>query len=96
MREARAAVFVADPERGVRVQADVLQQLWGLTRAEAAIATRLAAGESVADIADALALGGGTVRWHVKNVLGKTRTSRQADLVRVITTGPSMVRRREE
>jgi DNA-binding CsgD family transcriptional regulator len=93
LSEAHAAVFVADPERGVRVQSEVLQHLWGLTPAEASIASRIAIGQSVSDIAETLTLGEGTVRWHVKNVLSKTQTARQADLVRVITTGPSVVRR---
>ncbi|MCH7794750.1 MAG: helix-turn-helix transcriptional regulator, partial [Proteobacteria bacterium] len=35
-----------------------------------------------------LRLGMGTVRWHVKRIMSRTETSRQAELVRMILLSP--------
>jgi len=91
---AQAAVFVSDPERVTEIDADILRALWGLTPAEATVGSLLASGNSVSDISKKLAIKGETVRWHVKRVLAKTETTRQAELVRLLASGPAVVTRR--
>ena len=61
-----------------------LQGLFGLTAAEAAVAVALAQGRAAEDLAGRLGVSLNTVRTHIKNVLAKTGTSRQAQLVALI------------
>jgi DNA-binding CsgD family transcriptional regulator len=89
---ATAALFLSDPERAVQADAGVLQQLYGLTRTEARVATGLAGGLSIREIAEANAMTMNTARWHAKNVFAKTDTAGQSDLVRLVVTGPASVR----
>lgn len=78
-----AILFVRDPEQ-LSPGSAALQGLFGLTPAEATIAIHLARGRSLADIAARHSLTLNTLRTHLKNILGKTGTSRQAELVAVI------------
>ncbi|MEP5731947.1 MAG: PAS domain-containing protein [Sulfitobacter sp.] len=55
---------------------NVIMQLWGLSRAEARIASRLAQGETLAEISDALQIS----RNHLQSFFEKTATSRQTEL----------------
>lgn len=62
----------------------LLQALFDLTVMEAKVASLVAAGKTIADIA---ALGGRselTIRQHLKVVLDKTGCERQADLARLL------------
>lgn len=90
-----AAVFVSDPERCTEADRDTLRRVWGLTRAEAEITARLARGQSLREIADQLAITDNTARWHVKRVMAKTETRRQAELVRILTASAAMIASRE-
>ena len=56
----------------------------GLSPAEAKVAAALAAGQSVAQIAESTFRSQGTIRWHVRRIFGKLGVRRQADLVRLI------------
>ena len=79
-----ALVIVTDPERLPRVPAALVQRLYGLTPAEAALAQALAAGKSLQEHADEGRLTFETARWRLKQVLAKTDTHRQAELVRLL------------
>jgi DNA-binding CsgD family transcriptional regulator len=81
---AAAALFITDPDEMPLVPTDWLTKRFRLTPAEARIASALARGEAVADIADRLRVTTGTARWYVKQILAKTGTNRQADLVRLL------------
>jgi DNA-binding CsgD family transcriptional regulator len=72
-----------------RFRQDVLalQRFHGLTRAEARVATRLAEGMTVAEIARDLDVGIETIRSHLKQAFAKTGSGRQAELVRVVLLG---------
>ena len=61
-----------------------LQGLFGLTPAEASIAGMLANGKSTNDVAVRQGITLNTARVHVKRILAKTGTSRQAELVALI------------
>lgn len=81
-----ALVFLCDPERSVRVSEAVLRKLYELTPAEAAVASRLAKGESVEQICDHLTITANTCRTHLKRIYSKTSTSRQGELISLILT----------
>ena len=85
----RMALFVSDPEdRGATIE-EVLCKLYGLTKAEARVTQRLVQGRSVEQIASDLAVHRNTVRAHLKQAFQKTGTSRQAELVSLVLTGPA-------
>lgn len=58
--------------------------LFHLTSAEAALCRRLMHGDTVEAHAETLGLSTWTVRTHLRNVFGKTGTSRQAELVALL------------
>ncbi len=84
-----AAIFVRDPENRLELSTERLSRLFGLTSAESRLAVALAQGQSVQNYAKANAVSENTVRWTLKNVMCKTGTRRQAELVRLILTGPA-------
>jgi DNA-binding CsgD family transcriptional regulator len=65
--------------------ADVLQGLFDLTPAEARVTRAFAAQGTVASIADDFGLSPETVRIHLKRVMSKTGTSRQAELMALLS-----------
>jgi|GEM_PF-2429941 len=81
---ARVLVVVHDPVHTMRLDVDVVAKLHGLTATEASLAVALAEGQSAAEIAEARHSSEHTVRTHLKRILEKTGTHRQADLVRVL------------
>lgn len=66
----------------------VLRKLFGLTPVEARIADLLAGGADVKSIAAVLTKSEAAVRFHLKQIFGKTGTSRQADLLRTLGNLP--------
>lgn len=79
-----ALVFLRDPERpGLHL--DRLRELFGLTPTEAVIAADLGAGKSPEQIASRQHIGIGTVRWHLKSILAKTGTARQAEAAALLS-----------
>jgi DNA-binding CsgD family transcriptional regulator len=72
-----ALVFIKDPEAPIAVAR--LRDLFGLTRAEGAVAAALGRGSALNEIADDLGVGPATVRSHLKRILAKTGTHRQAE-----------------
>ncbi len=83
--EAMALLLVADPEaRPAPPPPSVLREAFGLTRAEADIAARAAAGEGVPALAASLAISPGTARLHLHRVFEKTGARRQAELAAIL------------
>ena len=79
-----ALVIVTDPETLPRAPAAIVQRLYGLTPAEAALAQALAAGKTLQEHAQEAHLTCETARWRLKQILAKTDTHRQAELVRLL------------
>jgi DNA-binding CsgD family transcriptional regulator/PAS domain-containing protein len=79
-----AMIFIRDPEASGSAASQTLRELFGLTRAEAAIAVAIGEGQSLEHIAAALGVGLGTVRTHLKKALAKTGTGRQGALVALV------------
>ena len=82
---ARWLVICARVSDTGRVDPMLLQALFGLTPAEVRVAHGLASGETLSGLAAHHGLGRETVRSQLKSVMLKTRTHRQADLVRLLT-----------
>ena len=84
-RRPTAVIFVRDPEFEPRLPAEILSQLYGLTPAEARLAVALAGGKPLKDYAEAAEITVGTARWTLKQVMDKTDTRRQSELVRLLS-----------
>ncbi|KAF4558101.1 helix-turn-helix transcriptional regulator [Pseudomonas sp. CES] len=63
---------------------EALQTLFGLTQAEARLTSHLACGGTLEAYAAKQEIALTTVRWHVKQILSKTESGRQAELVQKI------------
>jgi len=83
-----AAMFIFDPERIEMPQTQVLCVLYGLTCTEAKLAISLARGESLDDYCHANSVTANTARTHLKRVLAKTGTHRQAQLAGLLARIP--------
>jgi DNA-binding CsgD family transcriptional regulator/PAS domain-containing protein len=79
-----AALHIVDPATRPVVPAERLRSFFGLTPAEAALASALAAGRTLQEYADEAQVTSETARWRLKQVLAKTDTRRQAELVRLL------------
>jgi DNA-binding CsgD family transcriptional regulator len=86
-----ALVFLRDPEHPT-LAAQGLRDLFGLTRTEAAIASDLGAGRSLDDIAHRRGIGLVTVRSHLKQILAKTGTNRQAEAAALLAHSVASLR----
>ena len=92
--EARAILFVADPEGGQIGTTAVLETLYQLTHAEAELVQLVAGGHSLEEVADARGVTMNTVRSQLKQVFSKTDTSRQGELVHLVLSGVASIRDR--
>jgi len=84
-----AIVLISDPTLRRPIDTRVLRELYGLSPAEAQLAARLTAGESLRAIAEATDVSINTVRTLLMRTMAKTETSTQLELVRLILTGPA-------
>jgi len=78
------AIFIMDPDRGDTPDPALLQELFGLTAAEAAFAAEISRGDGLQAVAGRLAIADTTARTHLARVFEKTGTHRQAELVRLL------------
>ena len=69
---------------GLELSRAAIREFFGLTPTEAEIAARLADGNNINEIANALDIRPGTVRVHLRSIYRKTRVSRQGELVRLV------------
>ncbi|MCR5876270.1 hypothetical protein LRS10_20230 [Phenylobacterium sp. J426] len=76
-----AVVLLPSPKPSHEERCEVLQRLFGLTAAEAAIGAAIADGARVEDIARSRDVAVSTVRSQVKAVLQKAGVGRQVELV---------------
>ena len=78
------AIVLIDLDECPQPDESLLRQAFGLTPAESRLAKRLAGGDDLASIADALGVGIGTLRFQLKAIFWKTGTRRQAELVALL------------
>ena len=83
-------VFLSDNENNLCPEEPLLERFFGLTRAEAKVASLLAGGASLERITADLGIGMPTARTHLSRILEKTGAPRQAELVRIILTTPTL------
>jgi len=88
---ASAIVLIGDPDSALASAEKVAMEVYGLTPSEARLACAVASGESLETYARARGIAVATARWTMKQVLAKTGARRQADLVRILLTGPVAV-----
>jgi DNA-binding CsgD family transcriptional regulator len=81
-------VFIRDPEAPIAMAR--LRELFGLTRTEGAVAAALGRGASPEEIAVAMGIGLATVRSHLKRILAKTGTHRQAEATALLARSSSV------
>jgi DNA-binding CsgD family transcriptional regulator len=84
-----AILYIGDPEQAPLVDHTRVARLYGLSRAESRVAALLASGYRLDQAAEVLGVAYETVRKHLKQIFGKTGTVRQAELVRMLVTGPA-------
>ncbi len=87
-----AILFVSDPTRRTEMRKERLMRLYTLTGAEARVAAHLAEGRRLDEISRLLGISDNTIRTHLKRIFTKTGTERQAELVRMLVTGPAPLR----
>lgn len=83
-----ALVVIADPA-SAHLRSEVLQHLFGLSHAEAALMAALASGSTVAEFAHQRGVSVATVRTELSSLFGKTGVDTQARLVALAKTLPS-------
>ena len=81
-----AVIIEATPRPGaVSPALQAVSDGCGLTRREAQVTARLAAGLSLGEAANDLHLAKGTARNHLKSIFAKTGTSRQGELIALLS-----------
>ena len=85
------ALFLSPPAHEKRVSEKLLIDLFGLTPTEARVAGLLARGVLPSEVVDELGVSSTTIAFHIRNLLQKTGTNRQADLIALILAGPMAV-----
>jgi DNA-binding CsgD family transcriptional regulator/PAS domain-containing protein len=82
------ALFVTVSEQNKGTSATLLQALYGLTPAEAAVAELVSQGGGVPAAASALGIKTSTVRSHLHRIFDKTGTERQSQLAALLRSLP--------
>ena len=87
-RASRSILFVG--ERAAESQMDLrpVARLYGLTRAETRLLQALLKGKRIGDYAKQAGITLNTAKGYLKHLFGKTRVSRQSDLVRIVLGNP--------
>lgn len=81
-----ALVVITDPDHEPTPDPSVLHELYGLTEAEVAVALCVLRGDGLPAVADELSVSVFTARTHLQHIFAKTKTHRQAELVRLLST----------
>jgi DNA-binding NarL/FixJ family response regulator len=86
----RAILFLSDPETRLEISSAVVSKLFGLTDSEARLTKALAEGNRLEDAASLSGITISSARTYLKQIFGKTGTSRQAELVQLVLTSPAI------
>jgi len=84
-----AIIIFDDLERPAPPAPDLLRRTFGLTAAEARLASHLAAGQDLETAAELCRITRETARGYLKSVFAKTGTRRQGELVALLARLPS-------
>jgi DNA-binding CsgD family transcriptional regulator len=93
-----AGIVMVDCKRAITDRINAFADLFGLTSAEARVVSQLVSGGGLPKAASGLNIARSTARSHLTNIMEKTGTHRQAELVRIFyeVTIPWCGRRRTE
>jgi DNA-binding CsgD family transcriptional regulator len=86
------AVYVYDPEAGIRFDHERLCKLYSLSKAEIRVAMALLTTPDPTEVAKRCFISLHTVRSHLKSIFAKTDSQNQADLVKRLMAGPARLR----
>ncbi|AEF99174.1 helix-turn-helix transcriptional regulator [Methylomonas methanica] len=89
--ESVAALFINDPDSPLELDDKLLMQCYGLTLAEAKLAVALLGGQTPSDYAQVHSVSRNTVKTQLKQILAKTGTHRQAELIQLLATAFGML-----
>ncbi|WP_412066313.1 helix-turn-helix transcriptional regulator [Rhizobium sp. SYY.PMSO] len=84
LSSSQAYVILVDPHQRRTSSTLVLQSLFGLTRTEAAVAERLARGDTLRDLAGTMKISYETARSHLRRIFSKVEVNNQAHLMAVL------------
>ncbi|GHU05124.1 hypothetical protein FACS1894205_4530 [Alphaproteobacteria bacterium] len=87
-------LFITDPKQPIDIAPATLEGLYGFTAAESRLVISLVSGRTLEEVSGAAGTSLNTLRNHLKSAFRKTDTSRQAELVKLVLTGPALFRRR--
>lgn len=79
-----AAVFVRKAEVEAPAAPEVIAKLYGLTPGELRVLLALFESGGVPNVSEALGISEATAKTHLRSLFEKTRTQRQADLVKLV------------
>ncbi len=85
---AHAVMCFSDPDRTHPIEAEKLADIYALTSAEASVAIAIANGIKPEEIAQMNNVAISTVRSHIKSIYQKLGINTQAELVKILLTGP--------
>ena len=88
-RRSGVAIFLSDAEDGVALDQGVLRDLYGLTGVEAGLALGLVRGRQLDEMAEESRVSVEEARAHLQQIFRKTNTDRQAEVVKLLLTGPA-------
>lgn len=77
----KAMLLVIEPDKGRFLDEQLLQEMFGLTRAEARVASAVARGKTPRQASTEFGIREGSFRTQLKSVFHKTGVQRQAELV---------------
>jgi DNA-binding CsgD family transcriptional regulator/PAS domain-containing protein len=80
-------LFITDPEDETPADPALLRELYGLTRSEARLATEMLGGATLADTAERLQVTLHTARWTLKQILQKTESRTQGQVIARLMKG---------
>ena len=80
----RAIVFVTDPEQSIDIDMEWLRSTYGLTKAEARVASLLVTGDATDEIAAKLGVSVNTLRTQLRQIYAKTGTGGRVKLIRML------------
>lgn len=87
-----AAIFISNPKATIGSLSQMLGSLYSMTPAESRLTEALVNGLTPQEYAERQQVSLHTVRAQFKSAAAKAGTSRQADLVRIVLTGPAVLR----
>jgi DNA-binding CsgD family transcriptional regulator len=86
MPDAAVLLIIIDPANRDGIPLEWIMDAYSLTRAEARVALAASSGTTIPEMASQLAVSPNTVKTHLRKVFAKTATSRQTELVRLMTS----------